>query len=251
MSTGDGARDEKRPALATPWGAYRKWTLALAGLAVVFVVLAGYDLISGGALTGGPAAPGTSAKATTSASAKARASGSASSSPTASSSSLVVATGPTVALPVARATAFGPDGASDGDNPAMASRVLRGGGAWDSSWYATPEFGHMQSGTGILLDMGHAVTVNSVGLKLGAAAGADVEVRVGDTADLDSMSTAATMSNAHGTVWLSLNSPASARYVLIWFTRLPLKSPGKYEVSLYKAAVNGRALPIRNALPIG
>ena len=55
MSTGDGARDEDPPALATSWGAYRKWTIMLAGLAVVFVVLVGYDLISGGVLT--PARP--------------------------------------------------------------------------------------------------------------------------------------------------------------------------------------------------
>jgi hypothetical protein len=146
-----------------------------------------------------------------------------------------------VALTVANATAFGPDGTSDGDNPGIASRVLHGGGAWDSSWYATAEFGHMQSGTGILLDMGHPVTVNSVGLVLGSAAGADVQVRVGDAADLDSMSTAATMSNAHGTLRLPLSSPASARYVLIWFTRLPVKSPGKYQVSLYRATVDGHA----------
>jgi hypothetical protein len=237
VSTGDGARDEERPALATPWGAYKKWTMTLAGLAVMFVVLAGYDLISGGALTGGPASPATSPKATSSA----RPTASASSSPAASPSSTAVATGPAVTLTIASATAFGPDGASDGDNPGMASRVLRGGGAWDSSWYATAEFGHMQSGTGILLDMGHAVTVNTIGLVLGAAAGADVQVRVSDTADLDSMSTAATMSNAHGTVHLPLNSPASARYVLIWFTKLPLKSPGKYEVILYKATVDGHS----------
>ena len=239
MSTGDGARDEERPALATPWGAYKKWTLTLAGLAVVFVVLTGYDLISGGALTGASASPATSPKATAS---SARPTASAGSSPTASPSlSSAVPPGPTVALVVANATAFGPDGVSDGDNPGMASRVLNGGGAWDSSWYATPEFGNMQSGTGILLDMGHAVTVNSIGLVLGAAAGTDVQVRVGDTADLDSMSTAASMSNAHGTLHLPLSSPASARYVLIWFTKLPLKSPGKYEVSLYKATVDGHA----------
>jgi hypothetical protein len=238
VSTGDGARDEERPVLATPWGAYRKWTIMLAGLAVVFVVLVGYDLISGGVLTGAPASPATSPKATASST---RPTTSASSSPTASSSSPAVATGPAVTLTVANATAFGPDGTSDGDNPGMASRVLRGGGAWDSSWYATAEFGHMQSGTGILLDMGHAVTVNSVRLVLGTAAGADVQVRLGDAADLDSMSTAATMPDAHGTVHLPLNSPASARYVLIWFTRLPVKSPGKYQVSLYKATVDGHA----------
>jgi hypothetical protein len=236
VSTGDGARDEERPVLATPWGAYRKWTIMLAGLAVVFVVLVGYDLISGGVLTGAPASPATSPKATASST---RPTASASSSPTASSSSPAVATGPAVTLTVANATAFGPDGTSDGDNPGMASRVLRGGGAWDSSWYATAEFGHMQSGTGILLDMGHAVTVNSVRLVLGTAAGADVQVRLGDAADLDSMSTAAIMPDAHGTVHLPLNSPASARYVLIWFTRLPVKSPGKYQVSLYKASVDG------------
>ena len=238
MSTGDGARDEERPALATPWGAYRKWTIALAGLAVAFVVLVGYDLISGGVLTGAPASTATSPKATASST---RPTASASSSPTASSSSPAVATGPAVTLTVANATAFGPDGTSDGDNPGMASRVLRGGGAWDSSWYATAEFGHMQSGTGILLDMGHAVTVNSIGLVLGSAAGADVQVRVGDSAGLGSMSTAASMSNAHGTLHLPLRSPASARYVLIWFTRLPVKSPGKYQVSLYKASVDGHA----------
>lgn len=238
MSTGDGARDEERPVLATPWGAYRKWTIMLAGLAVVFVVLVGYDLISGGVLTGAPASPATSPKATASST---RPTASVSSSPTASSSSPAVATGPAVTLTVANATAFGPDGTSDGDNPGMASRVLRGGGAWDSSWYATAEFGHMQSGTGILLDMGHAVMVNSVGLVLGAAAGADVQVRLGDAADLDSMSTAADMPDARGTLHLPLSSPASARYVLIWFTRLPVKSPGKYQVSLYKATVDGHA----------
>jgi len=238
VSTGDGARDEERPVLATPWGAYRKWTIALAGLAVVFVVLVGYGLISGGVLTGAPASPATSPKATAS---SARPTASASSSPTASSSPSAVATGPAVALTVANATAFGPDGTSDGDNPGMASRVLHGGGAWDSSWYATAEFGHMQSGTGILLDMGHAVTVNSIGLVLGAAAGADVQVRLGDAADLDSMSMAANMPDAHGTLHLPLSSPASARYVLIWFTRLPVKSPGKYQVSLYKATINGHA----------
>ena len=242
MSTGDGARDGGRPALGMLWGtlwrADQMWTLVLAGLAVAFVVLAGYDLISAGVLTGASASPATSPKATAS---SAQPTASASSSPTTSSSLSAMPTGPAVTLTVANATAFGPDGTSDGDNPGMASRVLHGGGAWDSSWYATAEFGHMQSGTGILLDMGHAVTVNSVALVLGSAAGADVQVRVGDSADLASMSTAASKSNTHGTIRLPLNAPARARYVLIWFTRLPAESPGKYQVSLYKATVDGQA----------
>jgi hypothetical protein len=236
VSTGDGARG--RLALATSWGADQKWTMAFAGLVVVFVLLAGYDLITAGVLTGASASHTTSPKATAS---SAHPTASASSSPTMSSSLSAMPAGPAVTLTVANATAFGPDGTSDGDNPGMVSRVLHGGGAWDSAWYATAEFGHMQSGTGILLDMGHAVTVNIVRLVLGSAAGADVQVRVGDSADLDSMSTAASLSNAHGAVRLPLNSPAGARYVLIWFTRLPAKSPGKYQVSRYKATVDGQA----------
>jgi hypothetical protein len=242
VSTGDGARDGGRPALWTRWGtllgADQMWTLVLAGLAVVFAVLAGYDVITGGVLTGASASPATSPKATAS---SAQPTASASSSPTTSSSLSAMPTGPAVTLTVANATAFGPNGTSDGDNPGMASRVLHGGGAWHSARYATAEFGHMQSGTGILLDMGHTVTVNSVRLVLGSAAGADVQVRVGDSADLDSMSTAASTSNTHGTVRLPLNAPARARYVLIWFTRLPAESPGKYQVSLYKATVDGQA----------
>ena len=211
--------------------------MALAGVAVVFAVLAGYDLISGGALSGGPASPTTSPKATVSTAGPLRTTAPASTSSAASSS----ATRPATTLTVAHVTAFGPDGASDGDNPGMASRVIDGGGAWNSSWYATAEFGGMESGTGILLDMGRPVTVNSVQVVLGSSAGANVQVRVGDAADFGSLSTAASMSNVHGTVHLPLDSPASARYVLLWFTKLPRNSQGEYQVSIYRATVNGHA----------
>jgi hypothetical protein len=160
--------------------------------AVVFVILAGYDLIAGGALRGGPAA----SSATRSPSPKATA-GSAAAVPATAPSSLgsaapsspapSPAASPAEALAVASAAAFGPSGTSDGDNPGLAPRVV-GGGAWYSSWYMTPEFGELKAGTGILLDMGPPVTVKSVGLVLGSAVGADVEVRVGDTAILSGMS---------------------------------------------------------------
>jgi len=51
----------------------------------------------------------------------------------------------------------------------------------------TSELGNRQTGTGLLLDMGKAVTVSSVQLKLGGQPGAAVQVRVGNTAVLDDM----------------------------------------------------------------
>jgi len=224
----------------------RKWTLALGGMAVVFVVLAGYDLIAGGALRGGPS---TSASSSSRSPSPKVAAGSAPAVRATAPAGLGVAppsppapspaASPAHALTVASAAAFGPAGTSDGDNPGLAPRVVDGGGAWYSSWYTTPEFGELQSGTGILLDMGQPVTVNSVELVLGSFAGADVEVRVGDTAVLDDMSTAASVSDVGGTVHLPLPSPANGRYVLIWFTRLPPNSQGKYQVSVYNATVDG------------
>jgi putative peptidoglycan lipid II flippase len=150
--------------------------LALGVMAVVFVALAGYDLIAGGALRSGSAA----SSATRSPSPKAKAGSVLATAPATAPSSLgsaapsspasSPAASPAEALTVASAAAFGPEGTSDGDNPGLAPRVVDGGGAWYSSWYTTPEFGELKAGTGILLDMGQPVTVKSVGLVLGERA---------------------------------------------------------------------------------
>jgi hypothetical protein len=238
-----GTRGTGRPAPVR--AVNRKWRLALGGLFVVFVVLAGYALIFGGALSGGPSASpkAKASSAATPSSPVTPSSPATSLSPSSPASSPASSPGGSSAqtLTVASAAAFGPEGTSDGDNPGIVSRVVDGGGAWYSSWYATPEFGNLQSGTGILLDMGQAVSVSSVGLVLGDTVGTDVQVRVGDTAVLGDMSTAASVSDVGGTVRVPLTSPASARYVLIWFTKLPPTSQGTYQVSVYNATVDGRA----------
>lgn len=240
--------DGGAPSAGQPGPAWRtrKWSLVLGVMAVVFVVLAGYDLIAGGALRSGPAA----SSATRSPSPKVKAGSALAAAPATKPSSLgsavpsapvpSPAASPAEALTVASAAAFGPEGTSDGDNPGLAPRVVDGGGAWYSAWYTTPEFGELKAGTGILLDMGHPVTVKSVGLVLGSAVGADVEVRVGDTPILSDMSPAASVSDVGGTVHVPLPSPANGQYVLIWFTRLPPNSQGTYQVSVYNATVDGR-----------
>ena len=50
----------------------------------------------------------------------------------------------------------------------------------------------------------------------------------------------ASSSDAAGLVRLSLSTPVRARYLLIWFTRLPPDSSGTYQVSVYQIRVQGR-----------
>jgi hypothetical protein len=243
-----GTRETQRPAPMRPRRTNKKWSLALGGMVVAFAVLAGYDLVFGGGLSAGSSAsPSASPKAAAHRGTVRR------TAPPATSPAASAVPLPHVSLPgpsptasparpltVASVAAFGPDGTSDGDNPESVSNVVDGAGSWHSSWYTTPEFGNLQSGTGILLDMGQPVTVNSVALELGDAVGTDVQVRAGNTAVLDDMSTAASASDVGGTVHLPLSAPAHARYVLIWFTKLPPNSDGQYQVTVYNATVNGR-----------
>jgi hypothetical protein len=143
-------------------------------------------------------------------------------------------------LAAASVAAFGPEGAADGDNPAIVSRIDDGGTQpWYSSWYATPELGNLKSGTGLLFDMGNAVTISSVRLALGSEPGADIQVRVGNSETMAGMATVASAADAGSTVRLSVTPPSKGRYVLVWFTRLPPNSQGEYQIDVYGVTIDG------------
>jgi cytoskeletal protein RodZ len=145
-------------------------------------------------------------------------------------------------LSAASVAAFGPAGTADGDDPQNAARAISGNPAtpWSSDWYTTSDFGHLQTGTGLLLDMGRTVTVSSVRLSLGASRGASLELRAGTSPALADLHTVATSAGPGGTVELSLASPVQARYLLIWFTKLPPDSSGTYQASIYAITVRGQ-----------
>lgn len=238
MSIGTGQRAApSEPAPGQPHWSGRGWAVALAGIIGVYLLLAVYSLV----VNAGAIGAGSSARASASVSSRAKASSSASGQPSGSASG-------TVAGPVARpldvtsVVAFGPEGTSDGDNPGIASRVLdvRTDQPWYSQWYATPEFGALRSGTGLLFDLSKAETVTDVQLTLGGQPGASVEVRVGNVPSLD-LPTVATAADVSGTVRLTATTRAEGRYVLIWFTHLPPDGAGRYQVSVYNATVDGPA----------
>lgn len=148
------------------------------------------------------------------------------------------------ALTAVSAVAIGPDGVSDGDHPDLALYVIdpRSGMSWVTHWYATADFGNLQQGTGLLLDMGKPVTMKQVELALAGSPGfwgADLEIRVGDTPDLADATPVATATDVGGWVSQDLSHAVTGRYVEIWFTKLPLDSWGTYQEHVYGIAVRG------------
>jgi cytoskeletal protein RodZ len=146
------------------------------------------------------------------------------------------------ALAPASVAAFGPGGLADGDNPQLAALAVGRNRAtpWYSQWYATPGFGDLKAGTGLLLDMGRTVTVSSVRLSLVSHSGADLALRAGSKPVPSRLSQVASASNAGGTVKFQLSTPVHARYLLIWFTKLPPDTAGTYQASVYKIIVQGQ-----------
>ena len=146
------------------------------------------------------------------------------------------------ALPVLSATAYGPDGFADGDNPGNAKDAIARDASlpWSSQWYATPEFGMLKHGTGLLLDLGGKVTVTSLRLNLAQYVGSDVQIRIGNGTASPDLRLAAAATNAGGTVKFTLGHPAAGRYLLIWFTQLPPDGSGHYQASVSHVVITGR-----------
>jgi cytoskeleton protein RodZ len=142
----------------------------------------------------------------------------------------------------ARAFAFGPGGLADGDNPQLAGRAIkaRPGAGWNTNWYTTAEFGGLQAGTGLLLDLGRPATVTGVTIRLGPAAGALLQLRAGNAAVSSGLPVVAQARGGGGAITLSPPEPVQARYLLIWFTRLPRDGTGTYQATVYHVSVTGR-----------
>jgi hypothetical protein len=163
--------------------------------------------------------------------------------PSASAASRPVSA-PAAALRPADVRAFGPAGPADGDNrPSAALALSPRGAGWHSNWYTTARFGGLQSGTGLLVDMGKAVTVSRVTVRLGPARGAAVQLRAGAAVALAALRPVASASGDGGTLVLAPRAPVHARYLLIWFTRLPPDSAGTYQATVNGISVTGSAPP--------
>jgi cytoskeletal protein RodZ len=159
------------------------------------------------------------------------------------SSSPSPASSPTTASPLqtikpVSVKAYGPYGAA-GDDPQAADEAIDGSTAtrWRSDWYSTASFGNTQSGTGLMIDLGHPVTIDSATITIGTP-GASIQLRGGDTP----------AEAAAQIIGSDLSAPATAvirpeehpiRYLLIWFTQLPPDTDGTYRAVVYNVALQG------------
>jgi O-antigen/teichoic acid export membrane protein len=147
------------------------------------------------------------------------------------------------ALKPVSATAFDPYGDGQGENSSLVPLAIDSSRAtfWHTQWYATARFGNLKPGTGLLLDMGRDVTVTSVRVLLGSASGTDFQLRAGDAgSSLAGLRPVARAADAGGTVRLRLATPAHARYLLIWLTKLPPDTSGTFQADVYDVKVAGR-----------
>jgi hypothetical protein len=147
------------------------------------------------------------------------------------------------AVPLApvSAAAFGPGGVGTGDDSSQVSLAIDGNNstAWRTDWYASANLGGLQSGTGLLLNMGKQVSVTSARILLGAAAGGTLQLRAGNTPALADLQVVARAHMPGGMLTVPIGSPVKARYLLIWFTRLPLDSSGTYQASISSVTLSG------------
>jgi eukaryotic-like serine/threonine-protein kinase len=147
------------------------------------------------------------------------------------------------ALSPASARAFDPYGNGQPDNSQLVPLAIdhNPATAWHTDWYTTAHFGNLKPGTGLLLTMGRAITLARARIKLGSTPGADLQLRAGTTAaTLQDLPVTATATNAGGWASLHLRKPVHARYLLIWFTRLPPDPAGTFQASIYGIQLKGR-----------
>ena len=142
------------------------------------------------------------------------------------------------------AAAFGPNG---GDNAQQARYAIDNSTTTDwytDSYQASPYFGNLYGGTGLVVDMGKKVSVSSVTVTFGSVPGSHVRIEVGNNASGTSPSGATTVGrsgDAAGSLKFTADSPVTGRYVFIWFTKLAPQQgqSGHYQADVFNVAVRG------------
>ncbi|WP_116947837.1 murein biosynthesis integral membrane protein MurJ [Jiangella endophytica] len=147
-------------------------------------------------------------------------------------------------IAAAGATDYDPAG-NDEENPSDVGNVIDGDP--DSTWTTVNYYDPLEdqkAGVGVYLDLGQAVSVREVRLAL-INAGATFELRVApDDAtqapgDLDGWTTIDTVEDTEQNVTRTLDEAVSTRYLLVWFTQLPLADDGNYRSGIAEAEVLG------------
>ncbi|MEV7966066.1 protein kinase family protein [Sphaerisporangium sp. NPDC088356] len=160
-------------------------------------------------------------------------------SPEASSAASQAPSPKIVTVKPSRADGFDPLGSDHTEHPELARLAIDGKPSteWHTDKYESAELGGLKKGVGLIVELSKQTPIADVVVSLGDMPGSTIELRIGDTADLSSLKTAAKQENVSGTVTLTPEKATSGQYVLIWFTRLPAFE-GKFRGTIYDVVVH-------------
>lgn len=143
----------------------------------------------------------------------------------------------TTKLAILSADGFDPEG-DKVENNDQAPRVFDGAPdtAWTTEGYYSANFGGLQPGAGVTVDIGPNVTPHTVKLLLNLPA--TVTVYVNSQRSLDGAISAGTVENANGEVSFTVPADAGAKqYVIVYFTSLTKDSDGFFQARLAEVSV--------------
>lgn len=106
--------------------------------------------------------------------------------------------------------------------------------AWHTTtYYNSPAFGNLKSGVGLLVDLGQPVAIDRLVLAF-AQPGESVELRASDAlgADANAFPVVATATDVKVPVTLKPREGTTARYWLIWVTKLVPNGDGKFSAAI-------------------
>ncbi|ANB07372.1 serine/threonine protein kinase [Streptomyces ambofaciens] len=128
-------------------------------------------------------------------------------------------------IPIAGGHDFDPFGSDGSEYPEDVSKAYDGDPAtyWQTSHYASADFGRLKQGVGIVIDLGKVQQVGKVAVSFGGDT--SVELQAGGDTDSEPQSFGGYTKVADGsgtTVELKPGEALRSRYLLVWLTELPL-----------------------------
>jgi hypothetical protein len=160
----------------------------------------------------------------------------------------VPVTGPLQGIRITSVHDFDPppggNGIENGDQARLATDG-RVGTAWKTMTYATADFGKLKPGVGLVVDLGKAVTVRQVRLRL-LGEGTSVEIRAAEAsvvaapAETASYLVAVSKQDAGQGELLRFAFPTKTRFLLVWLVHLPKDPAGAgYRGGISEISVSG------------
>ncbi|WP_433330951.1 protein kinase family protein [Spirillospora sp. CA-294931] len=107
------------------------------------------------------------------------------------------------------------------------------GRTWSTQSYNDTDFGRLTKGLGAVLDLGRPMKLSNVKV-FSPEGGGIIQIKIGDTSSHAAMRPVESQSTVTGETTINITSQARGRYVLVWYTKLPMSRKGKLsEIAVY------------------